>query len=91
LTPPHSENWQVQISQSGRGGTIEYQEEGCTIRFDWEFGGSVLAIIFPPSSWPSSLLSRRREIIERVGAEAVRQKAPNSRAEIDDDGTIHIV
>lgn len=85
----------VTIGENGRLGTLDYQAPGGIVRFDWEFGGGdVVAIIqvrdrrawASGSSWFGG---RKAEILRFVCAEAIRQKAPRCRAEIDErTGTI---
>lgn len=84
-----TKDWAVEIEESGRAGYIHYKEQGKVITFDYEIGGSVVALIWPPDKniwdikypWASG---RRQEIIERVKKEVLRQKAPNSIAEEDE-------
>lgn len=92
-----SKDWRVEIVQSGRSGSVNYQEPSGSISFYWEFGGGdAVAIISVGNSaaWSSRYpwaAERRREILERVAHEVVRQKAPTSRADIDDaNGYIYI-
>jgi hypothetical protein len=88
----------VEITQSGRGGTIYYHEGTRTISFEWEFAASpVLALIYGPSAavWDQMHVwaaGRQLEIYARVGEEVIRQKAPGYRYEADwANGTITIV
>jgi len=74
----------VAITESGPGGQILYREGGHSIRFDWEFAaGPTLALIFGPPArgWDEShpwASGRQAEIFAYVGAEIIRQKAPNA-------------
>src|SRR5262245_17697429 len=74
----------VEIAQSGRGGSIAYREGANTVAFDWEFGASpAIALIFGPAAqtWDRHYpwaAGRQAEIYDVVGAEAVRQKAPDA-------------
>jgi hypothetical protein len=83
-------DWSVIIDQQGRGGTVNYREAGGCIPMGWEFGGNdVVAIISfeNEASWSGRYpwaAGRRSEIVRRVAAEAIRQKAPGCRAEIDE-------
>lgn len=85
-----AQDWSVIIDQQGRGGAVNYREAGGSIPMSWEFGGNdVVAIIYFENEavWRSRYpwaAGRRSEIVRRVAAEAVRQKAPGSRAEIDE-------
>src|SRR5262245_5096018 len=88
----------VEITQSGRGGSISYREGGNTAVFDWEFGASpAIALIFGPTAqaWDRQhpwAAGRQAEIYHFVGAEAVRQQAEGARFEVDlDGGTISVL
>ena len=86
-------DWSVEIEERGRAGYIYYKEKGNVIRFDYEIGGSVLALIWPPDKqiWETKCpwaIGRRQEIIERVKKEVLRQKAPNSIAEEDEQHNV---
>ena len=92
-----SDQWSVAIEQNGRSGSIEYREPLGRISFYWEFGGGdTVAIIWTKNSceWSSHYpwaVERRRQILERVANEVVRQKAPTCKADIDDEkGYIYI-
>ena len=92
-----SDQWSVTISQNGRSGSITYRESTGSISFYCEFGGSdSIAIIWieKPLVWNSRYpwaVKRRREILERVAHEVVRQKASTCRAEIDEqNGYIYL-
>ena len=79
----------VEITTSGRGGTISYREGRNLASFDWEFGGGdALAILIGPKSEHWDLQNpwatgRQAEIYEFVGAEVIRQQAPGYSADID--------
>ena len=74
----------VEISQSGRGGSIYYREGDNTISFGWEFALSpALALIFGTETkhWEHQhpwAAGRQKEIFEFVAEEVIRQKAPGS-------------
>lgn len=82
--------WSVLITEQGRGGTVTYREPGGDIPMTWEFGGNdVVAMIrFEEEAvwiaWYPWAASRRKEILQRVADEAIRQKAPSCLAEIDE-------
>ena len=90
-------NYEVDISQSGRGGSINYTENEQALRLDWEFATDGAYVFVPtPEQWDAYWRSnniqwaagRRQEILERV-AEAVRQqKAQSSQVTIEAD-SIH--
>ena len=97
MPSPTPEPWSVEVVQSGRSGSVNYHEPSGCISFYWEFGGDdTVAIIWTGdvALWSSRnawAVERRREILERVAHEVVRQKAPTCRADIDDGhGYIYI-
>ncbi len=82
--------WEVRIITKGRYGAIEYVEDGQTCQFYWEFGGGdALAIITVPTpgAWDTEVpwaKGRREEILDRVAAETVRQRAPSAFIQRED-------
>jgi hypothetical protein len=87
----------VEITESGRGGSIYYREGANQIRFDWEFGGgSTLALLFGDKSegWDARhpwAAGRQAEIFEFVAKSTVEQKARGHRYKIElDSGDITI-
>lgn len=92
-----SRDWSVGVSENGRDGHVTYRDAAGTLSFYWEFcGGDVIASVSvgKEAEWrvkhPWAAV-RRAEILQRVADEVIRQKAPNSRAEIDDqNGFINI-
>ncbi len=88
----------VEISQNGRGGSIEYFEGTNRIHFDWEFAMSpTLALILGPvgahfdKNFPWAA-GRQEEIFDFVGSDVVRQQAPDHEYTIDlERGWIDIV
>lgn len=90
-------DWSVEFEDTGRAGTMTYREAEGSIPMNWEYGGKdVVAIITfeQETSWRTRYpwaATRRGEIVRRVAAEAVRQKAPGCRLEIDErSGWIHL-
>jgi hypothetical protein len=88
----------VEITQTGRGGSIYYNEGVRTVAFEWEFAASpALALICGPTAevWDRNFpwaAGRQAEIYSLVGVEVVRQKAPRHRFHVDlESGTITIV
>jgi hypothetical protein len=88
---------EVAISQRGRCGSISYRESDNEIVFDWEFGGSAVALVWGTKmkdwiichTWAAN---RQQEIYTFVANEVIRQKAPTSNFEIDlASGTITIL
>lgn len=81
----------VEITQSGRGGSIYYRESVNTVAFDWEFALSpVLAEILGTKSkdWDEThpwAAGRQVEIFDFVAKEVVRQKTDDCAFEIDVD------
>ena len=80
----------LEYEQSGRAGIITYCEQDLRIAFDWEFaaGNSVVYIFVPnPGQWEAAThtpLTRREEILDFVGAQVVRDKAPGCTYRIED-------
>jgi len=79
---------EVIISQKFRGGSILYREGNKEVCFEWEFGGSVIALIWGTKrqDWDRChpwAAGRQPEVYDFVAKEAIRQKAPNSKFEID--------
>jgi hypothetical protein len=79
----------VEISTSGRGGSIVYREAGNTAGFDWEFALSpALALIMGAKAehWDRRYpwaAGRQAEIYARVAADVVRQQSPGSLFDCD--------
>lgn len=87
----------VEITQSGRGGSIYYHEGTRTISFVWEFAASpALVLIIGPGApvWDQMHIwaaGRQEEIYKTIAEEAIRQKAPGYRFVTDlANGTITI-
>ncbi len=81
----------VDITENGRSGSITYREPDGSLAFYWEFGGADAVVIIQvsdaaiwrsPSPW---IAGRHAEILRFVATEAIRQKAPSCRAEINED------
>jgi hypothetical protein len=87
-------NWRVVIVEKGPIGSICYYEDSKVASFEWEFGGrDVIAIIHGGSApeWSEKYpwaADRRLEIFERVGNEAISQRAKTSRASLDEKSGI---
>ncbi len=81
--------WSIVIHEHGRCGRIDYCEGDRLASVDWEFGGSdVVAIIMTTSSdeWDELYpwaAGRQTEILRRIGAEVVAQKAPGCVVDFD--------
>lgn len=79
----------VEISDSGRAGSVSYQEEPNTAVFDWELALSpALAVITGPNAevWDRRFpwaAGRQAEIFQHVAREVVRQRAPGCGYELD--------
>ena len=87
-------NYKVEITQSGRGGSINYLENEQALRFDWEFAIDGAYLFVPTveqwdAYWQSNNLSwaagRRQEILERVSEEVRQQKAHDSTVTLEDN------
>lgn len=87
-------DYEVKISQSGRGGTIVYFENAQKLSFDWEFAiDGALLFVPSPLHWNNfcdrndftQAQNRRDEILERVCRDVIRQKTSGAKYEIDDD------
>jgi hypothetical protein len=87
----------VTISREFRAGLISYQEGENEAQFDWEIGGSVVALIWGTKrrDWESRYpwaAGRQSEIYDFVAKEVIRREAPNSKSKIDlETGTITIL
>jgi hypothetical protein len=81
----------ISITQTGRGGTIEYTVRDKTLSFHWEFGGGeVLALIFIPNAlhWEAQTgisLSKRTGLLTWIAQQVIRQRASGSSFRILDD------
>lgn len=82
----------VTITEEGRSGSVQYEQEGRRISGWWEFaGGDAVAIVYmgSTSEWQHGhpwAVEQRAEILRFVGEEVVRQKAGSCKAEIDEEG-----
>lgn len=82
-------NGVVEIQENGRSGTVLYQEPAGVLSFYWEFGGgdTVATIaVGTEAEWQKKhawAAPRRAEILQRVAAEVIRQRAPQSQASVD--------
>lgn len=90
--------WKVEIAENGRCGAVYYRERQNSLRFYWEFGGgNVVAIIDvgTRSDWEREhpwAAPRRAEILQRVADEIIRQRAPHSKARLNETaGYLEIV
>lgn len=85
-------NWRVDYIDNGRDGEVRYHEGGRTLSFYWEYGGGdvVFSIaVGDDGEWRAQyadLADRREEIIARIAAEVIRQRAPSCRAGMDASG-----
>jgi hypothetical protein len=83
------EQRQITITESGRSGSISYREGTLELHFDWEFGGTCLAVITGESlrrlrDTGGLSAEQAREILEFVAQQAVAQKAPGHPFDIDE-------
>jgi hypothetical protein len=88
----------VEISSSGRAGSISYHEGANTASFDWEFAlPPALALVSGPGAklWDRRYpwaAGRQGEVYEVVAREVVRQEAPGCRFKLDlEEGVITVL
>lgn len=85
-------DYRVRIARNGRDGEVIYEEAGRALSFYWAFGGGDIVTyiaVGDPDEWRAEhpwAADRREEIIARIGAEVIRQRAPSCRAELDATG-----
>lgn len=89
---------EVSITQSGRGGSIVYVEDGQRIVFDWEFAmPPTLALIWGPKAknWDAEYpwaAGRQAAVYDFVGTQVVKQKTTDAHFTRDlEAGTIDII
>ena len=86
------ERWRVAFDEQGPDGYVRYEEGGRTLSFYWAFGaGNIIASISvgDDAEWRADypeFAGRREEIIARIAAASIRERAPTSRWEIDSTG-----
>lgn len=86
------ERWRVAFDEHGPDGYVRYKEGGRTLSFYWAFGaGNIIASISvgDDAEWRADypeFAGRREEIIARIAAASIRERAPTSRWEIDSTG-----
>ena len=87
-------NYQVKITQKGRGGWIDYVESEKQLPFGWDFSAIGVEIYVPsPEEWNEYCnehkadwaKDRRTEILERVAQEVCRQKAKQAKVSIKEN------
>lgn len=74
---PAGDGWDLRVENQGRGGSIHYLEGTNRIDFDFELGDAGTVFCPPSADWDLRFpwaAGRRREIMERVGAEFVRRE-----------------
>jgi hypothetical protein len=81
----------VEIEDHGQCGIARYREDENVAIFDWEVGGSVVALIWARDShtWETThpwAIGRDREILIHVAEAIARQKAPLCKVELADHG-----
>ena len=75
----------VQIESSGRAGKVNYVEGDNTLKLYWEFGGGdAIVTVWAPSEekWDAEVpwaKGRRKELLEMIAADVLRQKAPGCK------------
>ena len=86
---PAPEGYTVTLTERGRTGYADYRDETGSVRFDWEFGGTVVVIVMVPTpeQWAAKVpwaAHRRAQILERVASEIQRQKCRSCTWTIED-------
>jgi len=82
--------WSFECKPSGRDGYCFYHEAARELPFYWEYGGSDIIIIVrfdQPDKFALKYpwaVKRKREILERMAQELIRQQAPGCTAKIDE-------
>ena len=85
-----TDDWSVECKPSGQHGYVFYHEGAHELPLYWEYGGGEVIVIVgfaEPDKFALRhpwAVERRREILERVAEELVRQQAPGCRFEIDE-------
>jgi hypothetical protein len=83
-------HWSVVIEESGRSGSVIYREAAGAIVCPWEFSGgeAVVAVrVGTAAEWLRShpwTVGRREEILGRIAAEVIRQRAPSCTTRLDE-------
>lgn len=84
-------DWQLETTQSGRGGEVRFRSPTASFELWWEFaGGDALAIVELPSAaqWTARTglpSEQRQDVADFLGRELVARQAPGGRYEIGDD------
>ncbi len=90
---PKDKPWKVTIETRGQCGFVHYTEGSQSVRFDWEYGGhDIIGLVWgpEPAYWDSKYpwaIGRRKEIMRRIAAEVIKQRAPSCWAKLDFDRT----
>jgi len=85
-----TEDWSVECKPSGQHGYVFYHEGARELPLYWEYGGGDVIVIVrfdEPDKFALRhpwAVERKREILERVAQELIRQQAPGCRSEIDE-------
>jgi hypothetical protein len=86
-----TEDWGVECKPSGQHGYVFYHEGAHELPLYWEYGGGDVIVIVrfdEPDKFALGYpwaVKRKREILERVAGELIRQQAPGCRSEIDEE------
>jgi hypothetical protein len=81
----------INITQSGRGGIVQFIQGDKTLHFHWEFGGGdTLALIFVPNekTWEAQTgipIERRTHTLQWIADQVIHQKAQGSKYRIEGD------
>jgi hypothetical protein len=85
------DGWNLRVERKGRGCLIVYREGTNQIDFDFELGDAGTIYCPPSADWDQKFrwaAGRRREIMERVGAEFVRREFRGHTFEIGGAGLL---
>ena len=80
----------VEITEHGRSGTVVYREPAGGLSFYWEFGGGDVVVcinVGTEADWRREHAwagDRRDSILQFVGEEVVKCKAPTCTVEVDE-------
>lgn len=81
----------INITQSGRGGIVQFIQGDKTLHFHWEFGGGeTLALIFVPDekTWEAQTgipIERRTHTLQWTAEQVIHQKAQGHKYRIETD------
>lgn len=80
----------VEITEHGRSGTVDYRDPAGNLTFHWEYGGGDVVVcinVGTEADWRREHAwagDRRDSILQFVGEEVVKCKAPTCTVEVDE-------